>query len=101
MSIEQQMITAGTGAVSVFPKLYDTAVVSGGPGKDADSYSFVIDCAVKKVRIAVITMDSRPGDFGIAVFDRVSGATLVEETLPISDLTTVTLLKYMEAHFAK
>lgn len=102
MTIDEQMISATTDAITVFTKLYDGAVVSGGPISTPDGCSAVIDCAITKNRIMVVTLDHKPGEFMIAVANK-DGADddIAHKMLPQDQLNTSTLLEYMEAHFAK
>ncbi|TFY95918.1 hypothetical protein DYL61_00385 [Pseudomonas nabeulensis] len=100
MAIGQQMMMAVAESVSVFTELYDGARVSGGPLNIQGGYSAVLDCAHTNNRIIVMTADSKPGEFAIAVANKKDGNDDVKhEVLPESQLTTSTLLTYMEAHF--
>ncbi|QZP22833.1 hypothetical protein EJ576_08840 [Pseudomonas sp. C 49-2] len=101
MAIGEQMMMAATEAVSVFTELYDGASVSCGPLYIRDGHSAVLDCTATKNRIIVMTMESKPGEFAIAVANKEADEDVKHEVLPESQLTTSTLLTYMEAHFAK
>lgn len=48
-----------------------------------------------------MTMESKPGEFAIAVANKEADEDVKHDVLPESQLTTSTLLTYMEAHFAK
>ncbi|NUU35133.1 hypothetical protein [Pseudomonas sp. C2B4] len=102
MSINEQMISVTTDAITVFTKLYDGAVVSGGPMFTAGGFSAVFDCAITKNRIMVVTLDHKPGEFMIAVANKdAADDDIAHEILPADRLNTSTVLEYMEAHFAK
>jgi len=101
MAIGEQMMMVAAEAFSVFTKLYDGASVSCGPLYIRDGHSAVLDCTATKKRIIVMTMDSKPGEFAIAVANKDDDQDVKHDVLPESQLTTSTLLTYMEAHFAK
>mgnify|MGYP006951344039 CR=1 FL=1 len=102
MTVHERLISATTNAIDVFTELYDQAVVSGGPKFTADGCSALIDCAISKNRIMVVTLDHQPDEFMIALGNKNGAdADIVHEILPADQLNASTLLKYMEDHFAK
>nr|WP_288913166.1 hypothetical protein [uncultured Pseudomonas sp.] len=101
MTPEQKLIMATTDAITLFTKLYDTAVVSGGPVYSRDGGSAVLDCFITKNRIIVMTLDSKPDQFAIAVAQKDVDEEPAYEVFPQAELTASKILNYMEAHFAK
>ncbi|MFT5186425.1 MAG: hypothetical protein ACI89F_000575 [Porticoccaceae bacterium] len=106
MSNEERLWAIANEAVDVFTKLYEGAAVSGGSttsGLQAQGItgnSIAIDCAKTNKRIIVVCIDAKPGEFAISVFDRENPGDVAHEELPIKQLNTSTLLKYMDANFA-
>ncbi|OBS37823.1 hypothetical protein SAMN05444507_112173 [Pseudomonas syringae] len=101
MSIKKQMDNAGMNAIIMFPKIYDNAAVSGGPKASPDGPSYLIDCGVTGLRVAAATVADRPDEFVIVVGKKNSDDFIKTDVLPLSDLTTATLIRYMETYFHK
>jgi hypothetical protein len=101
MTLEQKLIMATSDAISLFTKLYDTAVVSGGPVYSRDGISAVIDCNKTNNRVVVLTLNSKPDQFAIAVMQKDHDAEPEYDVFPQAELTTSKILNYMDAHFAK
>lgn len=101
MPIRKQMNQAGTDAITTFTKLHSGASVSGGPVSGPNGHSFVIDCAITKLRLAVTAIKDQPNDFAIGVNPKNATGTPNFNVLPLSSLTVATLLSYMGPHFHK
>ncbi|WP_122582044.1 hypothetical protein [Pseudomonas viridiflava] len=101
MPIRKQMNQVGTDAITTFTKLHNRASVSGGPVSGTNGHSFVIDCAITKLRLAVTAIEGRPNDFAIGVNPKNATGTPNFDVLPLSSLTVATLLSYMNPHFHK
>lgn len=100
MAISEQLNMAASGAAIIFMDLFDTAVVSYSPLLVEGGHAASLDCFKTKNRIISIVLDSHPGVFNISVTDA-NDQVISNDVLPEAQITTSTLLGYMENHFHK
>ncbi|MDD2686779.1 MAG: hypothetical protein PHY62_11505 [Gallionella sp.] len=84
-------------ANDVFNKCHDQSVTSVGVTANA----VVIDCELSQRRLALITVDERPGIVGAAIGTKGTDESVLINQFPIDTLTSSAILEIMEQHFAR